>query len=217
MKRFKIIGLCLMAAFVVAAVVASAASAAKPEWLGYPLHFTSLGVLLSKLKAGGTSVTCTHVDNLGFITGPQSGWVLVTFLGCKLASKFACKSASANEEEIKTSLLNMTLGYVNKKNKEAGVALAASGSLAEFSCNDEGVPFPAVVKGSVIGAITTPNVKASEFKLTFAESGGKQAIQEFEKESKDTLEVSLNGGVFEEGVETSEDTITTAGLMEVMA
>ena len=216
MKRFKIIGLCLVAAFALSAFVASAAFAVNPEWLGYPLHFTSLG-LASKLKAGGTSITCVHVDNLGYITGPQSGWVLVTFLGCKLANKFPCKSTGANEEEIMTSLLNMTLGYINKKAKDVGVALSATGPLAEFSCNDEGVPFPAVVKHSVVGLITPINTKAKEFALKFEESGGKQAIQELEGAGKSTLEVSLNGGVFEEGVEISEDTIFTAGLTEIMA
>jgi hypothetical protein len=252
MRRFKIVGLCLVAAFAFGAIATSAASAAKPEWLDcykvakgtgtYPSKeacaksekageeprewvlskpnlFTSTGGV-SKLKAGGMTVSCESVMNKGEITGPKTGLVLVAFLGCKLSGTFACTSGgSAGSEEIKTSSLHMTLGYIKKTAPiEVGVALEGTGtegSLAEFTC-DEG-KFTAKVKGSVIGVMTPINEETSNFTLTFAESGGKQAVQKLEKESKDTLEVSLNKGVFEEGVETSTDMIVTEHPTEIMA
>jgi hypothetical protein len=225
MKRFRIVGLCLMAVFAFSAIAASAASAALPEWLGtFPTPFTSHGGE-AILKVGTVSkVKCASTTNTGSITGPKLGTVLVNFTGCKLSGSFPCNSPGAGTEEIMTFTLDMTLGYITKSTKDVGVALKGLGGaeknlLAEFECNDEGALLPARVKGSVIGLITPIGVSTLTFTLNFAENATtkKQAVEKLEGEAKDVLEASLNRGVFEEGVEIALDEILTEKDLKIDA
>jgi hypothetical protein len=217
MKRFRIVGLCLMAVFAFSAIAASAASAALPEWLGkFPTKFTSHSGE-AVLKVSTSKVKCASSTNSGQITNAKEGTVVVTFSGCKLSGTFPCTSGGgAGPEQIITSTLNMGLGYITKSTKDVGVDLKGTGGatgnlLAEFECNDEGALLPARVKGSVIGLITPINSLALTFKLNFAENATtkKQAVEKLEGEPKDTLEASLNRGLFEEGIEIVEDEILT--------
>lgn len=233
MKRFKIVGLCLMAVFALGAVVASSASAAlEPGFTGpFPNHFTSLSLTESTLKTSSTTIKCAHLDNLGEITGAAMGWVNVTFLGCKFSETFPCNSTGAASEEIKTSALLMTPGYIKKgAPTEVGVALeplaGTAGTLAEFTCHVKIEEKPetkllAEVKGSVIGKISPPNTKTLEFELAFSESaGGTQSVEKFEGEKKGDhlLEVFLNGETKAvKGVEITNDMIFTEKDTEMMA
>lgn len=228
MKRFKIVGLCLVAAFAVSAVAASGASAANPEFLGtFPIHFSSLALGESSLKAGGNTITCLHVDNLGVITGPKTGSVDVTFLGCKLAKKFVCNNeGNTTGSTITTSLLSMSLGYTTKPATGVLLLPAAGGALAEFTCHVKIEPeepettLLVEVKGGVIGAISPTNVKTSEFEFSFAESGGEQAVQKLEGEGtkKHVLEVFFNKeAIGNKGVQLTKDMIFTGTVTELMA
>jgi hypothetical protein len=214
MKRFKIIGLCLVAAFALSAVGASAASAVTPpEFLGtFPDHFTSHGGISTlKTTTVPKTVTCSNVDNIGEITGAKTALVLVTFLGCKLSGTFPCSSGEgAGIEEIMTSLLNVTLGYIKASTHEVGTRLTGTGGsegnlLALFTCENQ----LAKVKGSVIGQIPSAdlNVLTLAFTINFAESSEKvQAVLKLEGESKKSfLETSLNKGAFENSAEASGD------------
>jgi hypothetical protein len=196
-----------------------------PEWLGtFPTNFTSHGGE-AVLKVATSKVKCASTDNTGVVTGAKTGTVLVTFLGCKLSGVDPCKSpGAAGAEEIMTFTLNMALGYITKEPKDVGVDLTGTGGaegnlLAEFECKvGEGV-IPVKVKGSVIGLITPINTSTLTFTLNFAENATtkKQAVEKFENKAKDTLEVSLNKGVFEEGVEITEDTILTEKDLKIDA
>jgi hypothetical protein len=216
MKQFRVVGLCLATVVAFSVIAVSAASAALPEFLGtFPTNFTSHSGE-AVLKAATSKVKCVSTSNTGQITGAKTGTVLVTFSGCKLSGTFPCKSPGAGAEEIMTFSLDMTLGYISSATEDVGVDFKGLGGaeknlLAEFECNDEGTLIPAKIKGSVIGLITPLGASTLTFTLNFAENETtkKQAVEKLEGSAKDTLEVSLNKGVFEEGVEKTEDTILT--------
>lgn len=225
MKRFKIVGLCLMAVFAFSAIGASAASAALPEFLGtFPDHFTSHGGLSTlKTVAASKTVTCASVDNLGEILNAKEALVLVTFLGCKLSGVDPCTSgAGAGSLEIVTSSLHIELGYIKESTHEVGTDLKGTGGtskelLAEFECNASGVLLPAKVEGSVIGAVSPVNTSTSALTINFAESGGKQAVKKFQGGAEDVLKTSLNKGVFEESVEVSKDELLLSTAVKIDA
>lgn len=203
-----------MAMFAFGAIGASAASAALPEFLSvFPNHFTSHGELSTlKTTVASKTVTCQKVDNLGDLLTAKTALVLVTFLGCKLSGTFPCSSGEgAGTEEIMTSSLHVTLGYIKKSTKEVGTQLSGTGGsegnlLALFECNTGGGTFQAAkVKGSVIGTIAPINEPTLKLTINFAESGGVQAVLKLEGGSKSFLETSLNKGVFENSVEVSKD------------
>jgi hypothetical protein len=223
MRRFRIMGLCLMTVVAFSVIAVSAASAALPEWLGtFPTNFTSHGGE-AVLEVSVSKIKCTSTSDKGQITNAKEGKVVVTFSGCKFSGTFPCTSGGgAGPEQIITSTLNMGLGYITKSTKDVGVDLKGTGGaignlLAEFECNDEGASLLARVKGSVIGLITPIITSTLTFTLNFAESSGKQAIQKLEGEAKDTLEVSLERGAFEEGVETMTDEILTEKDLKIDA
>jgi hypothetical protein len=233
MKRFKIVGLCLMAVFALSAVVASSASAAlEPEFTGsFPNNFTSLALGSSELKAPGLTVTCAHLSNSGVITGAKMGSVDVTFTGCLLSNTFPCNSAGAASEEIRTTLLLMTPGYIKKgAPTEVGVQLepaAAGGAFTAFTCHiiigeEPEQTVSAEVKGAVIGNITPLKTQTLEFELSFSEGAGSvQSVAKFEGEKAKEdhlLEVFLNGETKAvKGVEVTQDMIFTEKDTEIMA
>src|ERR1700691_33037 len=205
MKRFKIIGLCLVAAFAFSAVVASASVAALPEWHGpFPKPFTSLSGPGTLETAGAmkNKIKCASDGNVGEITAAKAGVVLVTFLGCKQGIN-PCRNEGT--ENIMTEKLKMTLGYINETTKLVGVALEPEAGkkepLAKFHCDIDGVEAIVEVKGSVIGDITPVNTLTDLYTLSFVQSKGVQAVQNLVGGKKDTLEASLFEGPLQEAGE----------------
>lgn len=213
-----------MAPVAFSAIAASAASAALPEWLGtFPTDFTSHGGE-AVLKVSTSKIKCASTSDTGQITGAKTGTMSVTASGCKLSGVDPCNSPGAGAEEMTTATLDMRLGYITKSTKDVGVDLKGLGGaegnlLAEAECNVEGACLPVKIKGSVVGLITPVNTSTLTFTLNFAENTTtkKQLVEKLEGEAKDTLEVSLNNGVFEEGVEISNDTILTEKDLKVDA
>jgi hypothetical protein len=233
MKRFRTVGLCLVAVFALGAVVASSASATlEPEFTGsFPNSFTSSSLGSSVLKTHGESMTCAHLSNSGVITGPKMGSVDLAFSGCSLSNTFPCNSAGAASEEIRTSLLLMTPGYIKKGTPtEVGVQLepaTVGGAFTEFTCHIRIGEEPETtelveIKGAVIGRITSPNKQTLEFELSFSEgTGGVQSVAKFEGEKRKEdhlLEVFFNGETKAvKGVEITNDMIFTEKDTEIMA
>lgn len=195
--------------------------------------FTSTSGAGTLETASAKKVTCESDTNSGAITGPKAGNVKVIFKGCKLSGTFPCKSPTAmNAGEILTSQLTMSLGFINDSTtpKEAGIALksAVTGeNIANIECEiviEKGEK-PTIetveVKGSVIGKIT-PNSEETQspsektFTLQFKQSGGKQEVEKLEGKPKDTLESSLNKGIFEGAGEQTTDTLTTTEATKVL-
>jgi hypothetical protein len=199
MKRIRIVGLCLVAAFALSAIVATSAMAAKHENKGPIKYKSSSGIAFLEIEGGG-KVECKTSTAAGEITSATAGTVTATFVGCETLEK-KCASAGQTAGTIVTNLLATSTGYVNKAKAEVGTDFKpASGEvLAEFTC--KGAAPPTVVnrvKGSVIGRLAPPNEMSTTSKSDLKNSGGKQEVEKFEGGPKDTLiaEISVEGGPF---------------------
>jgi hypothetical protein len=197
MKRISMMGLSLVAAFALSALVAGGALAAKHVNTG-PLHFTSTsGIAFLEVEPEG-KIECKVSHTVGEETSATGGTVTATFEGCETLGK-KCNSAGQGVGTIVTKLLAEEVGYVNKAKAEIGTDFKpASGEFnAEFGC--PGSPALSIrVKGSVIGKLTPANVSSTEAKSTLQKAVGKQEIEKFEGGPKDTLisETSVEGGPF---------------------
>ena len=112
--------------------------------------------------------------------------------------KVPCNTPGVVPGTIVTSVLAMTVGYINKAKKEVGIDLSepAGAPILNFIC---GTTIKATVVGSVIGMITPVNkpvIPAKTFTLKFVQAAGVQAIANLEGSPIDVLETSF-GGPFE--------------------
>jgi hypothetical protein len=216
MKRFKVVGMFLVAAFALSAMMAAGASAAEPEFLtktvvkegaNIPLTGT-LGAAFLEGEVSKSKITCTGGTTTAVVTGPtRVKEVVATFTGCE-ASGFPCESG-ATEGTIATNVLEGVLG--NVKSTVPGVRLFSEAGgrgaeLAAFSC--AGGAIPVKVKGSVIGQLSgakgedekTGKLIATH-KMTFTEKAGKQHWVKFiegpEAGEEEQLEAKVGEGEFE--------------------
>jgi len=154
MRRIRIVGLCLAAVFAVSALVASAASAALPEYGVYntktkkveePLPtakvaFKSTGAE-SKLE-GGVVITCKSDASKGDLEGPKKTVKLkVTYSNCEApAITSSCQKAATKPGVITTENLKGELGYASEKSGGALnvinrlVPEVAGKPFAKFTC-----------------------------------------------------------------------------------
>ena len=218
-----------MAVFALSAVVASTASASKPEWKGpFPKTFTVTNST-HQVAFGHFLVLCQgEGTGQGKITAAKKGSVIFKWTECRY-SLGSCHSAGAKSGEIVSNELSMELGYIKKASKTepayVGVGLTPSikkGKLVEAECPyGEGTEqkLPLLIKGGVIGGFDPINRETNKFELEIAENGfGEQAIQNLEGNEKETLEVSFNGSVYEPIALNARDTaILTEALTEVIA
>jgi hypothetical protein len=190
MKRSRVLGPCLVAAFACSAMVATGAQAAKPETgeevvtaTNGPAHLgTSKGTISSSSASGG-----------GNLTSAFGGTAQTTFSGVESeATKTKCHSAGEPEGDVQTTLLAEETGWISKAKNEAGVDFkAASGVyLAEFECG----PLAVKVKDSVIGHVTPLNVSSLESKLDLLPNttGTANSPEALEGGAKDVLETEFS-------------------------
>jgi hypothetical protein len=207
MKRIRVGGLGLAT---VAAVMAfsGASASALPEFSGpFGKPFTSTSKASLFETVGGAKLMCKADTNTGEVTGPQSGVITITFTGCKLKG-IPCNTPGMTPGTIATNLLTMTIGYINKANKEVGVDLAEpfGGGFLNYGC---GPTLFAKVQGSVIGRIAPINkvvTPSKTFVVHFQQSGGIQKVVNLEAAPVDVLETSF-GGPFEQTGLMSTDKI----------
>jgi hypothetical protein len=216
MRRMRIIGLCLVSAVALSALAATSASAALPEFRPpFPKAFSSTSgkTVLETVKK--FKMTCTSDRNTGEVTGPKTGTVVITFVGCTIPGA-PCSNVPETPGLVKTNTLVADLGYINKATKEVGLDLFNGNLIAQFTCG--GVPV--AVKGSVIGKLTPVNKIVNPpggFTLKFAQAKGKQKITHLEGEPIDIPETSLGGGPFEESGLGSIDVLRFGEPAEVLA
>lgn len=178
MRSIKIMGLCLVAVFVMSAVAVATASAATPTFLfgtggGGKPQFSSVsgpGKLVAKVGAEGKStVECTSDKDTGeIIPGTDRVRnVLVIYKGCTAvfegsSAKIPCSSTGQQSKEIKTNQLEGDLGYVKSTAPvEVGLVLkpqAPAELFAEFECEEGAIKNKIRVKGEIIGKIEPINI-----------------------------------------------------------
>ena len=141
----------------------------------------------------------------------------MTFTGCASAG-FECNSAGAAAGEIVTKALEGQLGITKEfsgepvKNK-VGLSLfpvGKTGLFAEFMCGS--IAFQ--LRGAVIVQVKTNKMLPSET-LKYAESRGRQKLQQFVGGPKEILELSIAGSAFEQAGLTLETLLRFAEPIEV--
>jgi len=226
MKRIRIMGLCLVAAFALSALAASIATA-EPEFLTktvvaegvkIPIKAT-LGAAFLEGQSG-SKITCTGGSSTGEVTGPQTSKKNVsTFVGCETGG-LKCESG-VTEGVIITKALEAKLNGITSSlpgERLFDEGEGRGGKLAEFSC--AGGSIVVIVKGSLIGSLsgaagTGPETGKllSTGTLTFAEAAGIQKYTSFsegpEKGEKEQLEASVGGKPFEKSGQSVVAKITT--------
>jgi hypothetical protein len=233
MKYFKVLGLCLVAAFVVSAVAVATASATKPgfRFSGTAKAFSSksgAGTLVSK---AGHKVKCTSDRDTGEIEGASETDkvtnVIVIFLGCKAevdGVEVECKSTGANKEEIRSNTLEGQLGYVPPAaNKKVGLVLKSKVELfAEFKCLTTTVKvrgreisagvFAGIVGEFASGSVNTLISPPNSFVLNYKQN----AANKWEQEPRELevlgttvkellLEANFGAGYELSGLETTDE------------
>jgi hypothetical protein len=237
MSRFmKVMGLCLVAAFVMSAMAAGTASAAKPEFLfqGSKPDFSSKSGAGKLETSSGETVSCTADTDRGEVEGASGSKkvtdVLISFTGCTskiLTITYKCQTAGANPEEIKTTDLEGELGYIKKAAPvEVGLLLKPKGTnlFAEFECVHNTEKIIIKVKGSIIGKITPINklVDPGEHATLTYEKGaktGEPEITKFEGGAKDELltETTISKKFLESSIAGSKDEIFFLESIEICA
>jgi hypothetical protein len=217
MRRITSLGVCLAAVLAASALAASSASAL-PEFTGpFAKTFIATSGKTVLETVSKTKVTCASDVLPGEITGPQTGLAALGFAGCKM-KKVPCNTPNSSSGFIGSTLLAMKVGYINKSKKQVGIdfSTATGAAFAEFTC---GTAVRAVVRGSVIGAITPVNtavVAPKTFTLKFVQKKGLQAVPNLEGEPVDVLE-STFGGPFELTGLKATEAIPFPGTVELKA
>lgn len=191
MKRFKVIGLCFVAAFAFSALAATGAQAKKSEH--GELYVTSSGGE-AHLGTEKGSIHSTTNNGTGHITTATGGTATSSFSGVEIeGTGLKCNSAGKTGGVVETNLLAEETGWISKANNEAGVDFKpASGTyLAEFECEGG---LAVKVKDSVIGHVTPLNVDSAASKLDLIPNatGKANSPEAFEGGSKDILETEFN-------------------------
>lgn len=192
MKRIKVLGLCLGAVFVLAAMATSLAQADTPEFytkaaigtVAAQQNFTASSA--TSYLEGATShvkIECKKSSGTGTVTGAKSVAKSVTlFKECEIASlHYPCENKGAGTKEIETKDLVGELGEYTAT--EGGVKLTPeSGTyFVEFECASGGVLIKS--KGSLVGSIAGSAATVAESKfaasltLTLQQTHGIQKIK----------------------------------------
>jgi hypothetical protein len=163
------------------------------------------------------AITCSNERSTGEYTGLKAvGNVQMIFAGCETAF-LPCKSAGAEEREVQTSVLQgvlnvWKLGIVPKKDL-LGISLAppAPQLFAEFVC---GGILTVKVRGTVIVPVTA-NKMLLETELKFEAAKGQQKPSRFlGAPFPEVLEVSVNGGIYEQAGLTLTTRLTNPEKVE---
>lgn len=187
MRRFRIIGLALVAVFAMSAVAVSSASAALPEFVPangkfpVPAKFTSGAGTLETEK--GHTVKCKADSGAGEIASAKLiDAIIIKFTGCTtsvpILGTVECKTAGAGAGVIETNKLSAKPVYDNETKTAVALLVAnekegAAGLYAEFKCENSLIKETIKVKGSTLILITPLNTATKLFKTSAKQTKGK--------------------------------------------
>lgn len=194
MKLARLVGLCLVAAFMFSAVAVASASAKEVLYElstgTFPATFTSTGGASTLETVGKEKISCTAVKNKGTIGSATEGsgktahlgLVGITFTGCSAVGGLAkCQNVST-KGTIELASVEFHLGLADPGNLPAQLLLVS----VTFTCEALGISKEIKVKGSIIGIIKKSNgeppvigEEVEKAELVFEQTGGKQKFTEF--------------------------------------
>jgi len=226
MKRMRIFGLCLAAAFAISVAASATASAALPEWEGPGAKAgekikSKSGA--SKLETPGLPpIECKSSKSVGKVLGTKEiNKLKVTFKTCSAeAGAKVCSTTETKPGLIKTEPIRGLLGYLKKAGPVVGVKFTPEKPLfAKFVCGSGAGAVTIEVKGATYGEDTgNINVQGKTSK-TILRNGGtgesKQEFENFEGEAAHHLESFFNGaGPFasNQQQEASNTTLENLGI-----
>jgi hypothetical protein len=232
MRRFRIIGLALVAVFALAAVAASSASAAAPEFVPangkFPVSakFTSgVGVLEAE---GGHTVTCEHDSGAGEIASAKElKKVVLKFTGCttNIIGKDECKTKGKAKGEIVTNTLAAKLVFDNPEKTSVALLVANEKGPAELYAEFECLGLETIkVKGSVLVLVLTLNTSTELIKTSAKQTGGEPEDTSYWNEAgtellTDKMETKGEGflafGYVKSGITGTGDALTEGTKVEV--
>lgn len=176
MKRIRIVGLCLMAVFVLSAMAASSASAvglllARVAGGGSiaGVTFLSSGTLPQLFTHSGKEIHCKDVTNHGLFLDSTLGNVLIRFLGCtaKEGLTASCNTPGAGTGEIHlelSTLFHLGLAHLGTNRNIPAIAILL-GTTLEIKCSILTIK----VRGNVIGALQKANGEEAELNKPLSE------------------------------------------------
>jgi hypothetical protein len=224
MRRVRLLSALLVTLSMVAAIVATSATAALPEFSPpFPKPFVSESGPSVFETVGAAKIECVADKNFGAFTNPTEGNVTIVFTGCELAlpaGKVPCNTETAAPEEIVTNSLAAKLGYITHTPLKGVVGLElgfGEAPIAFITCGNVHV----LIIGSFIGKITPLNkpVKpfpGGHFTVVFKQAKGKQKPKHFEGMPPD-LFLTTFGGPFEETGFASKDKLGFPEVVTILA
>ncbi len=230
MKHFKLLGVALMAVFVLTAIAATTASAAEvtkilPELKSITVKSKSgVGTLLT---VGGSEVICQKDKGTGEFTTPNLGTFQVEFGECKAKAPIVKTAPCTGEGDKKeVILLSGTVHYVLALLMTKGTETTLVAALAflfkelHFTCEALGVKELIQVKGCAAANAEPTEKLTNKTKDTFKEfSTGESSIleillEEAKKETPCLTETNVGGKGFELSAETG--TVENETSVEVL-
>ncbi len=243
MRNMKVMGLALVAVFLLGAVGASSASASQPKFVpkgaAFPVAFSASGGVSKLETIGGSVVTCktSSVPNTAEIADEHKvKKVVITFKTCTAFGGLAtCTTSGQASGTIVTNSLEGELVYIGASKNETAIWLWAGNKskgqiFASFGCTGiiGGTTTVTVRNGTNQGGVEckiSPKGPTTSFTFACSQSAGHQSPEGYWNPSgctnvEDFLESEGVGGVApftlqKSGIEGSA-TITTAANIEIV-
>jgi hypothetical protein len=216
-KRLKVrglylVGLCLFSVFALGGAVGSASAAPLlfvPHSGKFPFHFAGSSGTSRLVTLAGTEISSPKSDVLVLVKNATLFNASIRFLEVKLGTE-PCGAPLATSPEIAVNIEGH-LGLTHPSDLPA--ALLLINGHVSFKCRLLGFEIPVLVKGSVIGRITSPAVGASStlLLLSFKQTNGEQEFTSFllgdELLVNKFEESSSNNGPFEKSAQEGHATL----------
>lgn len=191
MKRMRMLGLCLVAAFAISVAATATASAALPEFVPAQIGQTVKSVSgPAKLETPGLPpIECKSSKGAGKLEGTkETRKIKVTFKGCTAESGAKTCQSGTTAGVIKTKVLKGLLGYLVTATKIVGTKISPeSGTLlAKFTCGEGATALVVESTNVTYGENAPINVSSTKGKLALRNGGAPpsgQQWQDFEGES----------------------------------
>jgi hypothetical protein len=221
MHRIRLIGLALIAAVALGALVATAAMAEKPEFSPSEKNaFTSLGGKTKFEQKGGIApVGAEKSTGSGEMNNAKEGKFTEVYENDTAPLSGKCTGLSDTKVGSITASGTTKLGYLDTAKTKVGVVYKLTIPV-HYEC--EKTVTLVTVEGAMIGEITPLNKSTKEFKVAWTETKGvntftkilnatNTAFEEF------ILKSEMNGGATTQSGQEATATITTSKAASIVA